>query len=80
VKDAVIVPADTKANTPVVMHAMNLRTPECDWLVEQRRLRPGVMVSCSLLSGKNEFAALRVVNISGEERMLMGVMVADAES
>ena len=64
VHEDTLVPPGVETNVPVDLTWSSLRTPKADWLVEPKRLRPGVFVSRTLLPGDGRLAAVRVVNAS----------------
>jgi len=74
-----LVPPGFEAHLPVDLTWSSLRTPKADWLVEPKRLRPGVFVSRTLLPGDRNSAAVRVVNASGYPcKIRAGRLLGDA--
>ena len=54
----------SEQNVPVRMIHSSWRTPEADWLVAPQQLADKVYTARVLLPGNDEFAAVRVVNLS----------------
>ena len=72
VRETISIPADTQINVPVRLPLSNFHAPKCDWLVEAREVRPGLMAARTLLSDSDEFSAVRFVNVSGKTHELKG--------
>jgi hypothetical protein len=59
----------------------NLRAPISDWLIEPRQIRPGVLLGHTLLPDTDEFAAVRMINLSGRKQCINGnILLGDAEA
>lgn len=71
-REAVSVPANSRANVPVRMPFLSLRTPTSDWVIEAKELRPGVFMGRTLLSGDDTYAAMQFVNLSDKCHKLNG--------
>ena len=54
-------------NVPVRFPISNWYVPWCDWLTEPREIQPGLFAASTLLTGVDKYAAIRFINISGEE-------------
>jgi len=81
VRDEIIVDADTQANVPIRLAYVNLHSPSADWVVNCKELRPGLMIGRTLLPQDDEFAAVRVINISGSPQSIRrGLCLGEAEA
>ena len=43
------------------------RAPNCDWLTEPKQIRSGVFAARTLLPNQADFAAVRIINVSGAD-------------
>jgi hypothetical protein len=66
VREVVSIPPDMQVNVPVRMPINSFRTPSCDWLVEPKEIKPGLLIARTLLPNSDQFAAVRLINISGK--------------
>jgi hypothetical protein len=66
VRETIAIPADMQMNVPVRLPINSFRSPKCDWLVEPKEIKPGLLVARTLLSDSDEFAAVRLINVSGK--------------
>jgi hypothetical protein len=80
VREAVSVPAEMQVNVPVRLPLNSLRAPNCDWLVEPREVKPGLLVARTLLPNSDELAAVRLINVSSKTHHLdPGLFLGDAQ-
>jgi hypothetical protein len=65
---------------PVRLPFNSLRAPNCDWLLEPREVKPGLLVATTLLPNSDEFAAVRLVNVLGKTQHFdPGLFQSDAQ-
>jgi hypothetical protein len=69
VRETISIPADMHMNVRVRLPINSFCSPKCDWLVE-REIKPGLLVARTLLSDSDEFAAVRLINVSGKSHLL----------
>ena len=69
-RETVCVPRDTAANVPVCLSYVNLHTPRTDWITESKEVRPGLLAARTLVSGDDKYAAIRLINLSEEDRTI----------
>jgi len=62
-EDTTVLPA-TEANVPVSMSYVTLHAPPSDCVADTKELAPGVFTARTLLPPEDQFAAVRVVNLS----------------
>lgn len=80
VRENTTVPADCCANVPIKLPACSRYTPSADWLIEPKEIRPGLLLSRSLVSDKDHFAAVKILNMSGKDHTLPAELrLGDAE-
>jgi len=80
VRETVDIPTNTQINVPVRLPVSSLRTPKCDWVVETREIRPGLLGARTLLPSSDQFAAVRFLNLSGNSVLLKaGTFIGNAE-
>ena len=80
VREDTLVPPGVEAHIPVNMTWSSLRAPKADWLIEPKKLRPGVFVSRTLLPGDRNLSVVRVVNSSNYPcKIKSGRLLGDAE-
>ena len=80
VRERTTIPSSTEQNVPIRMVHSSLRTPEADWLVDPRTLSDKVFLARVLLPGRDECAAVRVVNLSDKPyNMEQGVSLGLAQ-
>ena len=64
---------------PVNATWSGLKVPKADWLIESKKLRPGVYLARTLLPGDRHTAVVRVVNASGYPCLVKsGQLLGDA--
>jgi hypothetical protein len=81
VREQVVLPPYTQVNVSVRMAYTNLRAPISDWLIEPRQIRPGVLLGRTLLPDTDEFAAIRMINLSRRKQCINGnILLGDAEA
>jgi hypothetical protein len=69
VRKVVSIPTNMQVNIPVRLPLSSWHTPECDWLIEYKQIRPGLFATRTLLSGSNGFTSVRFVHVSGVDQM-----------
>jgi transposase InsO family protein len=80
VREDTLVPPGVEAHIPVNMTWSSLRSPKADWLIEPKKLRPGVFISRTLLPGDKNSSVVRVVNSSDYQcKIKSGQFLGDAE-
>ena len=70
VQETISIPTDSQVNVPVRLPISNVRTPNCDWLVETNEIRPGLIAARTLLPDSDKYAAVRFINVSGKRQEL----------
>ena len=69
-RESVAVPDRMQVNVPVRMPLSSWRTPKADWVTETREVKPGLFAARTLLPDNDKFAAVRFINVSGEEQII----------
>lgn len=71
VQDDVVIPPRHQASVPARSTVDNLRVCSSDdWLIEPKRIRPGVLLARTLLPDRHRDIAVRVVNTTSEPQKL----------
>ena len=70
VRDAACIPPDHIVRIPVDLPANSLHTPSGNWLIGPKELRPGLLMSCSLISDMDEYPAIQLFNLSGKKHFV----------
>jgi len=68
VRENVSVPIDSEVNVPVRLPLVNMHSPHTDWLAEPKEVKPGLLMARTLLPDCDDFAAVRIVNVSGVDQ------------
>jgi len=66
VREAVTIAPGTEVNVPVSLPYTTLHSPKCDWVVDTKTIGPGVFAARTLLPSEDRFAAIRLINVSGQ--------------
>ena len=69
-RQTVRLPNDSQINVPVRLPIANWHVPWSDWITEPQEIKPGVYAASTLLPGIDTYAAIRFINISGEDYIL----------
>ena len=69
-REATHVPADYVVRVPVQLPACSLHTPNGDWLMSPKEIRPGLLLSRSFLSDTDPYSAVQLINVSGKNHLL----------
>jgi len=70
IRETVEIPVDTAANVAVRLPYVNMHAPNADWLTDSREVRPGLLAARTLLSGDDKHAAIRFINLSGDNQIV----------
>jgi len=69
-RETTVLPSDMQINVPIRMPIANWHVPWCDWVTEPREIRPGVYAASTMLPGVDTFAAIRFINLSGQDQIV----------
>ena len=69
-RESVVIPADHVVRTPVDLPACSYHTPTGSWIIEAKEIRPGLLLSRSLMNDKDDHSAVQLFNISGKSHFL----------
>ena len=70
IHESVEVPVDHVARIPVDLPACSFHTPAGSWLIEPKEIRPGLLLSRSLMSDEDAYPAVQLINISDKPQIL----------
>ena len=70
IHESVEVPVDHVARIPVDLPACSFHTPAGSWLIEPKEIRPGLLLSRSLMSDEDVYPAVQLINISDKPQIL----------
>ena len=69
-REAAAVPIDHIFRIPVDLPACSFNTPTGAWTIGPKEIRPGLLLSRTLVNDKDDYPAIQLFNVSGKSHFL----------